>query len=53
MCDKDSNTAPIASEMADGESTPPADVKTSPELCDETKDGLPEVIPVLPNAPII
>ena len=51
MCAKKENsTAPIASETAAGAIIPQADVKPSPKPCDETE---PEVIPDLPNAPIL
>jgi len=53
MCaEKENSTAPIAIETAAGAIIPQADVKPPPKPCDETEKE-PEVIPDLPNAPII
>jgi hypothetical protein len=50
MCDKVQNTA---LGVESGETTPPAVAKPLPAPSKETDDDLPEVIPDVPNAPII
>ena len=52
MCDENSIARGV-SEMVDGEIIPPAIVPALPEPSKETDDDLPDVIPDVPNAPII
>ena len=52
MCDENSIARGV-SEMVDGEIIPPAIVPALPEPSKETEKDSPEVIPDVPNAPII